>query len=375
MCMFDVNVLVVGAGPIGIELAAALKHEGVDYQHVEAGQIGSTMQWWAPGTVFFSSPERIAIAGVPLDTPDQSKASRERYLSYLRAVVDQFDLNIQTYTRVSQLKHMQTGGFEVDLVPSTQGVGGQATQKNQPAKPVRTIRAQRVVLAIGDMHKPKLISVPGEDLPHVSHYLDEPHIYFRKRILIVGGKNSAAEAAIRLYRAGCDVTLSYRGRELDNKRIKYWILPELQWLIDKDRIRFEPGTLPTAIKPGQTMLKRCDETGQVAKHSDSIPVDADFVLLLTGYEQDQTLFVQAGVELVGASEGKPGSRPCLDRSTMMTGVDGLYVIGTASAGTQAGGVKVFIETSHVHVDRVVASIMGRPAPKLGQGDEVSLPES
>jgi thioredoxin reductase (NADPH) len=331
----DAEVLIVGAGPIGIELAIALKRAGIVYAHVDANQIGSTISWYAPQTHFFSSPERIAIAGVPLQTLDQTKATREEYLNYLRAVVLQFDLRIDTHERVLSIAR-NGGAFDV------------VTEKKR-------IRAKHVVLAIGDMHRPKLLGIPGEELPHVSHYFADPHAYFRQRVLIVGGRNSAVEAAIRCVRVGAEVTLAYRGAELDSSHIKFWLYPELIGMIRDGRVRFLPSTLVREIHRDRVVLSNTE-------------VAADFVLLLTGYEQDSALFEQAGVVLEG-----PNRRPRLDPRTMETNVPGLFVAGTAVAGTQASGVKEFIETSHVHVERIVAALTGAALPASGPAYE--MPES
>jgi thioredoxin reductase (NADPH) len=336
------DVLIVGAGPIGIELAVRLKREGIPYAHVDAGQIGSTIAWYAPQTHFFSSPERIAIAGVPLQTLDQSKATREEYLNYLRSVVLQFDLAIETYERVTAIARQDDGTFAV----TTDGRNGE-----------RVRLARRVVLAVGDMHRPRLLGVPGEELPHVSHYFGDPHTYFRRRVLIAGGRNSAVEAAIRCVRIGAHVTLSYRRPAFDADHIKFWLYPELMGMIRDRRIQFFPNTTIREIARDATIL----DPGQQR-------VETDAVLLLTGYEQDTTLFEQAGVTLAG-----PQRRPQFHDHTMETNVPNLYIAGTAGAGTQSSSVKAFIETSHVHVDRIVAALTGRPAPATRAANE--MPES
>jgi thioredoxin reductase (NADPH) len=329
-----VDVLIVGAGPIGIELAVALKRAGIDYVHVDAGQIGSTISWYAPQTHFFSSPERIAIAGVPLQTLDQTKATREEYLNYLRAVVLQFDLRIHTHERVVSI----APGFEVTTTR-------------------RVIRAANVVLAIGDMHRPRLIGVPGEELPHVSHYFADPHTYFRKQVVIVGGRNSAIEAAIRCVRVGASVTLVHRGAELDASHIKFWLYPEIAAMTRDGRLTFLPSTSVVSIAESHVSL------------SSGESIEADFVLLLTGYEQDPSLLLSAGVELL-----PPNRRPSLNPQTMETNVPGLYVAGTAVAGTQVSGVKEFIETAHVHVERIVAALTGATPPR-GEAVPFEMPES
>jgi thioredoxin reductase (NADPH) len=334
----ETDVLLVGAGPIGIELAIAFRARGIRYAQVDAGQIGSTIEWYAPQTHFFSSPERIAIAGVPLQTLDQSKATREEYLTYLRAVVQQFDLEIHTFERVISLRKNE------DTFEATSVSAGSE----------RHWRARSVVLAIGDMHRPRRIDVPGEELPHVSHYFGDPHQYFRRRVLIVGGQNSAVEAAIRCYRVGAQVALSYRGDELDANRIKFWLLPEIRSLIRDGRVLWLPRTNVREIHGDRVLLDPERE------------VPADAVLLLTGYEQDSTLFEQAGVILDGA-----GKCPRYDPQTMETNVPGLYLAGTGAAGTQLGGVKEFIETSHVHVARIVAALTRTKPPREGAGWELA----
>lgn len=289
MTPIETDVLIIGAGPIGIELAVALKRAGVLHVQLDAGQIGSTIHWYAPQTHFFSSPERIAIAGVPLQTLDQTKATREEYLTYLRAVVLQFDLDIQTYERVTSLIHRADGMFEVT---------------SRRANGERRWLARNVILAIGDMHRPRLLDIPGEELPHVSHYFRDPHLYFRRRVLIVGGKNSAIEAAIRCVRIGAEVTLSYRGDELDPRHIKFWLFPEVHGLIRDRRMSFLPETRVREIRPDRVLLESAHRPDAA---SGVVEVGTDDVLLLTGYEQDPELLEQAGVTLLG-----PERRPYIN---------------------------------------------------------------
>jgi len=351
--MQHTQVALIGAGPIGIEMAVSLKRAGVDYVHFEAGQIGSTIAWWAPQTRFFSSPERIAVAGVPFATPTQDKGTREDYLNYLRNVVEQFDLLIRTEHRVEHAERRENGSFELRV-----NHRGETT----------AWRAANVILAIGDMHEPKLLGIPGEDLPHVSHYFEEPHSYFRQRVLIVGGRNSAVEAAIRCQRVGAEVAISYRGGVF-TKKIKYWLRPELLALIDAGKIAFHKHTVPIEITPTRVVLAQVDESGE--RKGEPFRIPADRVVLMTGYRQDPTLFRQLGVELEGER-----LVPRVDEETMQTNVPGVYVCGTAVAGTQASGVEVFIETSHVHTRRIVREITGNEEADADLESPVyALPES
>lgn len=375
------DVVIVGAGPIGIELAVALSRAGIDYAHVEAGAVGQTLTWWAPCTRFFSSPERIAIAGVPLVGIAQEKATREEYLAYLRAVVEQFDLPIAQHEPVTAIDREGQGNDALFTLHTKTRTGE------------RTWRARRVVLAIGDMHEPRTLGIPGENLPHVSHYLTDPHRFFRQRVVIVGGKNSAIEAAIRCHRVGARVTLAQRRKDV-SERVKYWLRPEFLALVKTGAIEFLPELVPiritdTAVQFGPALAGTtlpspefdapdAEEPATPASgapgHQGAGPtreVPADFVLLMTGYVQDPTLFRLAGVELVG-----DGLKPSHNPRTMETNVPGLYVAGTAAAGTQLHGVKVFIETAHVHARRILAAITGHHADESDlEEPEYVLPES
>jgi thioredoxin reductase (NADPH) len=373
------DVAIVGGGPIGLELGIRLRAAGVRTVQFEAGPIGATIGWGAPGTRFFSSPERIAIAGVPIPSEDQSKATRERYLAYLRAVVEQFQLPVHAWRRVSHIDGDQASGFRLAVRPSEHGVGGprewaRVRAGDEPvdaeaaaAAGAGIAHARRVVLAIGDMHRPNRLGIPGEEDAHVSHWFTEPHEYFGRRVLVVGGKNSAVEAALRLYRAGVRVAISYRGEAFHPRRVKYWLRPEIEWLIDKGRIDWHPRTVPTAIGRDHVELARVDADGTVIGGGPG-RVPADRVLLMTGYRQDASLFEQVGVRLEGEER-----TPVFDRATMETNVPGVHVAGTACGGSQRR-TKYYIENSHVHVDRIVAAVTGRDVA-ISDPDFAALEES
>ncbi len=352
------EALIVGAGPIGLEVAAGLKRAGVTYAHLEAGQVGATFDWWAPNTRFFSSPERLALCGVPIPSVDQAKITGEEYQAYLREIVRQFGLAIRPYRRVVGVRR-EGGAFVVRTERSTHGVGGMEELERErslqgpapgaqgPApQGVEEYRARRVVLAIGNMHRPRMLGVPGEGLAHASHYFEGPHKYFGTRVLIVGGKNSAVEAALRCWRAGAKVAVSYRGGRFDEKRVKYWLRPEIEWLIEKGEIGWLPRTVVREIRPGSVVL------GDAGGRGVPTEVQTDFVLLMTGYVQDPSLFKAFGVALEG-----PEQRPAHDSRTVETSVRGVYVAGTACGGSQER-TRYFIENTHVHADRIVRAITG-----------------
>lgn len=343
------EVAIVGGGPIGLELGVALQRAGMSFQILEAGTIGNTISWWAPQTRWFSSNERIAIANVPLLTIDQSKATREQYLNYLRGVVSQYQLPVRTFCKVQSI---ETHGNLFQLISNRRG---------QPV----SFTAEKVVLAIGGTDFNRKLGIPGEDLPHVDGYLRETHRYHGRRVLIVGGRNSAVEAALRLHHVGAHVTLCHRGPSILEDGIKYWLLPEINGLIRTGRIEAYFNHQPECITEQNVQLKRHD--------GERTTVDCDDVLTLIGYGQDKTLLKNAGVELIGETE-----RPLFDPQTMQTNVPGIYVAGTAIAGTQTSHYKTFLENCHDHVDRIVADLTGgdysESEPEFMKQIE-SLPES
>ena len=341
-----VDVLIVGAGPIGLETAAELQRRGIETLNLDRGPIGSQVVNFPPGVRWFSGSERIAIAGVPLETTTQEKATREDYLSYLRMVVGLFKLPVRTFESVESVTPTgDTAGFTIE----TRTRSGLS----------RRIRARRIVMAIGGTARHRRLEIPGEDLPHVRHEVGEPHWGHGRRVLVVGGRNSAADSAIRLWRAGARVTISYRGPEV-HPRIKYWLRPELASCIRSGLIQAKFGTVPVEITPHGAVLEQVES-------GDREQVLADDVLMQIGYEADGSLF-----EAIGCRMGGEALAVVHDEETMETSVPGIHVAGTAVAGTQ-GRFQVYIENSHIHAIRIAASMSGESPPATPVLPE--LPES
>jgi thioredoxin reductase (NADPH) len=337
-------VAIIGAGPIGLELAANFRRYGISYLHFEAGRMGETIARWPAWTPFFSSPERVAIAGVPLQSVHQNMLTGEEYLAYLRAVVEQYDLPILSEHRIIGARTLEGGGFELE---------------SDYRGRISRWRVEKLILAHGNMHEPRRLGIPGEDLEHVEHHYRDVHRFFRRDLLIVGGRNSAVEAAIRCYRAGARVTLMHRRGELDARRLNSRYHLEISILIDKGKIRFIPSAELVEIRRDSVAYRDPAADGHGSAGSgDSTgatrDLDADFVMLCLGFSKDTSLHTALGIPL-----DEDGS-PRLNESTMETPVPGLYLAGTAAGGTK-DSYGIFVGTSHVHVERIIADICGEPA--------------
>jgi len=323
------QVAIIGAGPIGIELAIALKRAGINYIQFDAQQIGYTISWWPRETSFFSTTERIELAGIPIPNTDQGRVTGEVYLAYLRSIIEGLDLQVNTYEAVVDIQ----AGDDVFLLVTNSSSG------------VKRYMADKIIIATGDMHTPNKLGVPGEDLPHVDHYFVDPHKYFRKKLLIVGGRNSAVEAALRCWRSGADVSISYRRESFDEKSVKHFILPDLLAQIELGTIGFLPETTPVEITSTHVTMQRSDGT--------CVKQPADFVLMMTGFIGDMTLCQTAGINLVGESKA-PEHNP----ETMETNIPGIYIAGTVAGGERKKRYSHFIENCHIHVARIVHHLTG-----------------
>jgi thioredoxin reductase (NADPH) len=335
------DIAIIGAGPVGIELAIALERARMDYLLIEAKQIGSAFSRWPPNTHFYSTPEHVALAGIPVHNLDQLPISGEQYLAYLRTLVEMYDLNLRLYEPVDNIQKTDVG-FEL----RTEHLTGP-----------RLYHARIVVLASGGMARPRLLNIPGEQLPHATHYFPGPHPYFRTRVLVVGGRNSALETALRCWRAGARVSISYRRPDFDYDIIKPHLAMDMGDRLRKGEIEFHPSTIPTEITPSHVVLAPTQDG--VTPDDGSFQQETDFIILCTGFVADMSLFKMAGVTLLGEEQA-----PAHDPATMESDVPGLYVAGTAAGGTQSRFTQ-FISTSHDHVGKIVKALTGYAPDRLG----------
>jgi thioredoxin reductase (NADPH) len=327
------DVLIVGAGPSGLAAAIAARQQGLDYVVVEKGVLVNSIFHFPVHMAFFTTPELLEIGGLPLVTPYE-KPTRLEALRYYRRVVGAYGLQIAFHEAVLEI--------ERETLAPEEGAESVFVVTTRTSRGTRVRRARAVVLAIGYYDHPNYLGVPGEDLPHVSHYYSEAHPHYRQRVVVVGGKNSAVETALELFRAGAHVTLVHRHATLGDS-IKYWVRPDIDNRIAEGSIaaRFEARVVE--IRPTEVIVER----GGV---HEALPAEA--VLLLTGYHPDVELMRRAGVICDAETLA-----PTFDKETFETNVPNLFVAGGAIAGRHTGNI--FIENGRFHGERIIGVVAGR----------------
>jgi thioredoxin reductase (NADPH) len=293
---------------------------------LEQGVLVNSIYRFPPQMVFFTTPELLEIGGLPLTTP-YDKPTRLEALRYYRRVVDSYELAISFHEEVLSIESED----DVFVV----------TTRDQRGT-TRARKARAVVLAIGYYDLPNLIRVPGEDLPHVSHYYTDAHPYYRRRVVVVGGKNSAAEASLELFRAGAHVTLVHRHAALGDS-IKYWVRPDIDNRIKEGSIAARFNACATEITPTSLVI---DQEGT----REEIP--AEGVFLLTGYHPDADLMRKAGIRVDDETLA-----PDLNMETFETNVPNLFIAGGAIAGKKTGNI--FIENGRFHGSKIIEVLADR----------------
>ena len=317
------DVLIVGAGPSGLAAAIAAKQQGLDYVVVEKGVLVNSVFRFPVHMVFFTTPELLEIGGLPLVSPND-KPTRLEALRYYRRVVDTYGLPISFHEKVTAIDRDADDGVFTVTTQDKRGV-------------TRARHARAVVMAIGYYEHPNRIGVEGEDLPHVSHFYDEAHSYYRHRVVIVGGKNSAAEAALELFRAGAHVTLVHRRAAL-GESIKYWVKPDIENRIKEGSIAVRLESRVVEITASHVAIERADGARE--------DLPAERVFLLTGYHPDVDLLQRAGVRC-----DQQTLAPEYDPQTFETNVPNLFVAGGAVAGRNTG--TIFIENGRFHGQKII----------------------
>src|SRR6202165_339173 len=312
------TAVIVGAGPIGLACAISAKRRGIDPLVIDAGALANSIVHYPIGMTFFTTPERLEIGNHPLVCAG-AKATREEALKYYRGVPRADALRVRTYTKLVSAREVET---RLGREPITW---------------------DRLVLATGYFDHPNHLGVPREELPHVHHYFDEAHLSYGLDVVVIGGKNSAVEAALQLFRAGARTTIVYRGSEWP-KSVKYWLRPDLENRIKAGEIAARLGAQVVEITPRDVRIRG-------PKGEERIP--ADRVYPLIGFHPDLELFRKIGI----AFDAESG-RPRIDPETLETSVAGVHVAGSVIAGNKIS--EVFIENGRFDGEKIFRSESGRP---------------
>ena len=321
--MKSYDVIIVGAGPAGIGCAISAVNRGLNVLVIEKGNVVHSIINFPAQMTFFSTSSELELHGVPFNSQGL-KPERIEAVKYYQSLVRYFNLPVATMTKVYGLQK-ENGYFRVLC---------------KKADDDFQLQAQCVILATGFYDNPNQLGIPGESLPHVSHYYREPFQHFNQDVVVVGGKNSAVEAALDLYRHGARVSLIHRRPEI-KESVKYWVLPDIENRIKEGSIKVHLNSQLTRILAGSVEVKDRQKTT-------SLPADA--VYLLTGYHPDISLLDQAG-----ATYQTDSLIPAVDPVSLQTSVDGLYLAGSLLAGRNAN--QIFIENSRSHGEKILAEMI------------------
>ncbi|WP_117169337.1 YpdA family putative bacillithiol disulfide reductase [Paraliobacillus sediminis] len=321
--MQEEQAIIIGAGPCGMSAAIALQNKGIEPLLIEKGNVVNAIYHYPTHQTFFSSSDRLEIGEIPFIT-EYKKPVRNQALAYYREVAKRRDLRVNSYERVVKVLR-QSDDFLL------------YTETNTGLKNV--YKTHSVIVATGYYDQPNLLGIKGEELSHVSHYFKESHPYYNKNVVVIGGKNSAVDAALELHNAGAHITVLYRGSDYSNS-IKPWILPEFVSLANKGTITMEFNATITEIK---------EKTVDYSVDNQSKQVKADFVFAMTGYQPDQSFLKEMNIEV----DDETG-RPSFNQETMETNVDNIYIAGVIVAGFNNN--EIFIENGRFHGPLIAEAI-------------------
>jgi thioredoxin reductase (NADPH) len=312
-------VIIIGSGPIGLATAIALKQKGIQSLIIERGCLVNSIYNYPTNMTFFSTSDKLEIGNIPFISHG-SKPTRKEALEYYRRTAEHYELNVNLFEEVKSVNG-KDGSFEV------------VTTKD-------TYAAKKVVLATGFYGKPNMMDVPGEELSKVLHYYDDPHRYAWQNVLVVGGGNSAADAALETYRCNANVSVLVKHDTL-KPTIKYWVKPD----IDN---RIKEGSITGYFNSEVLEIREKEVDIQTPDGKKTIP--NDFVLAMTGYRPHFDLMKSMGIELT-TDEKK---MPVYDEKTLETNREGLYVAGVVCGGMDTSSL--FIENSRIHAEQIAGHI-------------------
>jgi thioredoxin reductase (NADPH) len=342
------DVLVIGAGPTGLACAIDAQREGFRVVLIDKGCLCNSLFHYPSNMTFFTTPELLEIGNIPFSSPNQ-KPNRQEALEYYRKVAQHYRLDIRQYEYVERVEKTgpTTPSRSVrDDKSQGDGSGGNfLVHCADSSRRAHTYRTRALIVATGYYDRPNYLNIPGEELPKVFHYYKDPHPYFDHDVLVIGGKNSAAIAALDLWRHGARVTLVHRGPAI-HKHVKYWILPDIENRIRHDEIHGLFRTTVEEIAVDYVRL-RTPEGIRTIKN--------DFVFALTGYHPDFAFLEALGVRLQG-----PDRMPTFDPQTLESNVPGIYLAGVIVAGARTN--EIFIENGRFHGAQIAAGLLQRFGP-------------
>ena len=323
------DVLVIGAGPTGLACAIEAQKLGLDVIVVDKGCLVNSLFHYPAGMLFFTTPELLEIGEIPFTTANQ-KPTREEALEYYRKVAEHYRLDIRQYEWVKTVMG-EDRNFSI-------------TATDRAGRP-HDYQTRKVIVSTGYYDLANQLCLPGEDLPKVSHYYGEPHPYYDSDVLVIGGKNSAAIAALDLWRHGARVTLVYRGSQL-HRHVKYWIKPDLENRIKNGDIEAYFNSSVQEIGIDYAVI--------VTPHG-PMRLKNDFVLALIGYHPDYDFLRSMGIELSDQQ-----CRPVCDPVTLESNVPGIYVAGVIVAGSSTN--EIFIENGRFHGKQIAEDLKHKLRP-------------
>lgn len=319
------EVIIVGAGPCGIAAAIECKKHNIKTVVLEKGCLVNSIYHYPLSMTFFSSADNLEIGGIPFTTPHE-KPKRHEALAYYRTVVKHYELNIHTYEKVIKIEKQKTGFFRV--------WSESRTGTNQ-------YESQYVILATGYYDNPNMLEIPGETMDHVHHYFRDAHPYSGQKVVVIGGRNSAIDAALELHHVGADVTMIYRKNEF-HPSVKAWVKPVIESAIENKRIRMFWGSNVKEIRHRSVVI---------TQEGVEMEIPAEHVFAMTGYHPELTWVNQLG----GAIDEESGV-PVLTKN-METTVPGLYLAGVAATGHDS--TKIFIENGRYHGHAILEDILSK----------------
>ncbi|NNJ87937.1 MAG: YpdA family putative bacillithiol disulfide reductase [Eudoraea sp.] len=318
--MKELDLIVVGGGPIGIACGLEAKKKGISYLIIEKGPIVNSLFNYPVNMQFFSSSEKLEIDEIPFISKE-AKPKRNEALEYYRRIVTSNMLNIHLFEKVTSIEKNEDV-FEVE------------TEK-------QAYKAKNVIIATGFYDLPNKLNVPGEDLPKVSHYYRDPHFYASQKLAVIGASNSAVDAALECWRKGAEVSMIIRGPEV-GQRVKYWVRPDILNRIKEGSIKAYYNTTVSEIRKKELILNTPDGTQHI---------ENDFVLALTGYKPNFHFLEALGIHLSDDEK----RLPAYNEDTMETNISGLYLAGVICGGMETH--KWFIENSRVHAKIIMDHIV------------------